>query len=55
MEHIINKLNVIINIQNKKIKEQDIKINNLENIINYNKSNLDLLYRLIKELETKKN
>lgn len=44
MEHIIRNLNVII-------QKQNIKINNLENIINYNKSNMDLCFRLLKDLE----
>ena len=40
----------IIQKQNFKIDDQNIKINNLENIINYNKSNIDLLLKLYNEI-----
>lgn len=43
----MNKLKKKIKEQQKIIEKQNIKINNLENIINYNKSNIDLILRLI--------
>lgn len=43
----INKLKKKIEEQHKIIEKQNIKINNLENIINYNKSNIDLILRII--------